>query len=132
MTPKRESMLLPAVQAYFKGQYQQHTTELPFYAHRIDLYGYSAATDCTVAVELKLRNWRRALEQALVYQLCSDYVFIAVPAATVCRVDLDELRGHGVGLLSVSGRTCVEALPAVPSSVLNPNYKAAYMAIITE
>lgn len=132
MTPKRESMLLPAVRAYFKEQYRQHTTELPFYAHRIDLYGYSAATDCTVAVELKLRDWRRALEQALVYQLCSDYVFIAVPATTAARVDLQELRAHGIGLLSVSGRNCVEALAAVPSHVLNPNYKAAYTALVTE
>ena len=131
MTPKRESMLLPAVRAYFKKQYEQHTTELPFYAHRIDLYGYSAATDCTVAVELKLHDWRRALEQALVYQLCADYVFIAVPAATAERVNLDELRVHGIGLLSVSGRKCVETLAAVPSHVLNANYKSAYTALVT-
>jgi hypothetical protein len=96
------------------------------------LYGYSAETDCTVAVELKLRNWRRAVEQALVYQLCSDYVFIAVPATTAKRIDLEELRTHGIGLLAVSGRRCVEELPAALSSVLNPHYKAAYTAIVKE
>ena len=132
MTPKRESTLLPAVRAYLKNEYRHHTTELPFYAHRIDLYGYSVATDCTVAVELKLRDWRRALEQALVYQLCSDYVFIAVPVATALRVDLDQLRTHGIGLLSVKGRKCVETLAAVPSQVLNPHYKAAYTALVTD
>lgn len=132
MIPKRESLMLPAVRKYFRPLYEQHTMELPFYDHRIDLYGYSTETDCTVAVELKLRNWRRALEQALVYQLCSDYVFIAVPATTALRVDLDELRSHGIGLLAVSGRNCVEALPAVASSVLNPHYKAAYTAIVKE
>ncbi len=132
MTPKRESLMLPAVRKYFKRQYEQHTMELPFYEHRIDLYGYSAETDCTVAVELKLRNWRRALEQALVYQLCSDYVFIAVPATTAKRVDLEELRSHGIGLLAVSARECVEELPAVLSPFLNPNYKAAYTAIVKE
>jgi hypothetical protein len=132
MTPKREALMLPAVRKYFKQRYEQHTTELPFYEHRIDLYGYSAQTDCTVAVELKLKNWRRAVEQALVYQLCSDYVFIAVPAATAKRVDLDELRTHGIGLLAVSGRKCVEELPAMLSAVLNPNYKAAYTAMVRE
>jgi hypothetical protein len=132
MTPKRESLMLPAVRKYFKSQYEQHTMELPFYEHRIDLYGYSAQRDSTVAVELKLRNWRRALEQALVYQLCSDYVFIAVPATTAKRVDLEELRSHGIGLLAVSGRVCVEELPAVLSPVLNSNYKAAYTAIVKE
>ena len=132
MTPKLESMMLPAVRAYFKQEYGQHTLELQFYEHRIDLYGYSPETDCTVAVELKLRNWRRALDQALVYQLCSDYVFIAVPATTAKRIDLQELRSHGIGLLAVSDYNCVEELPAVLSPVLNHNYKAAYISIVKE
>jgi hypothetical protein len=130
MIPKRESLMMPAVRAYFRQQYQQHTLELPFYEHRIDLYGYSPETDCTVAVELKLHKWRRAVEQALLYQLCSDYVFIAVPATTAKRVDLEELRTHGIGLLAISGRKCVEELPAVLSPVLNANYKAAYTASV--
>src|SRR5258708_38688220 len=109
--------MLPGVRRHFKRGFEQHTMELPFYGHRIDLYGYSTETDRTVAVELKLRDWRRALEQALVYQLCSDYVFIAVPASTAKRVDRDELRSHGIGLIAVSGRECVEELPAVLSPV---------------
>ena len=132
MIPNRESLMLPAVRAYLKAQYEQHALELPFYEHRIDLYGYSPATHSTVAVELKLHKWRRAVEQALLYQLCSDYVFIAVPATTAKRVDLRELRRHGIGLLAVSGCQCVEELPAVLSPVLNPNYKAAYTAIVKE
>lgn len=132
MTPKRESLMLPAVREHFKPKYGRHRLELQFYEHRIDLYGYSVETDCTVAVELKLRNWRRALEQALVYQLCSDYVFIAVPATTAKRIDLQELRSHGIGLLAVSGCKCVEELPALHSPVLNHNYKADYISIVKE
>ena len=86
----------------------------------------------TVAVELKLRKWRRAVEQALVYQLCSDYVFVAVPAATAKRIDLDEFHAYGIGLLSVTGYRCVQELPAALSEVLNPNYKAAYMTMVKE
>ena len=126
MTPKSESLMLPVVCAYFRRQYEQCEQELPFYEHRIDLYGYSPETDRTVAVELKLRNWRRAIEQALVYQLCSDYVFIAVPATTAKRVDIKELRSHGIGLIAVFEDKCIEELPAIHSPVLNPNYKAAY------
>jgi hypothetical protein len=132
MTPKRESLMLPAVRAYLQQRYDRHTLELPFYEHRIDMYGYSDQTECTVAVELKIRNWRRAVQQALVYQLCSDYVFIALPVATAKRVDLNELRNHGIGLLAVSEGDCVEELAADRSPVLNPNYKAAYMAIVRE
>lgn len=132
MTLKREAMLLPIVQAYFSSEYESRTTELPFYEHRIDLYGYSSGTERTVAVELKLRDWRRALQQALLYQLCSDFVFIAVPLATARRIDLEQLRTHGIGLLSVDDDHCVEELPAISSPVLNPHYKAQFTAMIQE
>ena len=130
MIPTRESMLLPAVQAYFRRRYTKTATEVQFYEHRIDMYGYSAKTNRTVAVELKLRNWRRALQQALVYQLCSDYVFIAVPEETARRMDLEALRVHGIGLLSVSKSRCVEQLPAHSSGVLKQRYKAVYTAMV--
>lgn len=132
MTPKLEAMLLPIVQEYLSDEYGSRATELPFFEHRIDLYGYCENTTRTIAVELKLRDWRRALQQALLYQLCSDYVFIAVPVETAKRVDLDLLREHGIGLLSIDDNRCVEQLPAVPSQVLNPNYKAQYTALIQE
>ena len=130
MIPTRESMLLPPVQRYFSHAYCKRATEVPFYDHRIDLYGYSPSTDCSIAVELKLRKWRRAFQQALVYQLCSDYVFIAVPEATAHRIDVDRLREYGIGLLSISDDRCSEDLPAASSPVLNARYKAAYRAIL--
>lgn len=132
MTPNRESLMLPAVCAHLAPQYKHYTLELPFYEHRIDLYAYSAELNRTVAVELKLRRWRRALEQALLYQLCSDYTFIAVPESTARRIDLEELRRHGIGLLSVSGPRCMEQLPAAPSLVVNPNYRAAHISIMRD
>lgn len=132
MTPNRESLMLPAVQAYVKQRYAQQAVEVPFYEHRIDLYGYSAERHSTVAVELKLRDWRRAVEQALVYQLCSDYVFIAVPEKTAQRIDRNELETYGIGLLVVSECRCVEAVPANLSPVLNSDYRDAYIGIMKE
>ena len=132
MTQTRESMLLPLVQAHFRRQYSLSATEVPFYAHRIDLYGYARKSKTTVAVELKLRDWRKALRQALVYQLCSDYVFIAVPAVTAKRVDTNLLSVHGVGLLAVSDKRCFERLAARHSTVLNPAYKARHSALVEE
>ncbi|GAG43766.1 unnamed protein product, partial [marine sediment metagenome] len=57
-----------------------------FYEYRIDLFAFSQKLDVTIAVELKLHRWRRALEQSLLYQLCADFVFIALPAPTIARV----------------------------------------------
>lgn len=128
MIPARESMMLPVVDEYIGRQYSILAREVPFFAHRIDLYGYSPATDSLLAVELKLRNWRRAFQQALVYQLCSDYVYIALPDTVVGRVERNWLQEYGVGLLSISEDVCLEELPAAPSSVLNSAYKASYRA----
>ena len=86
----------------------------------------------TVAVELKLRDWRKAFRQALVYQLCSDYAFIAVPRATARRVDIDVLAAHGVGLLAVTDKRCYETFPASLSTVLNPTYKARHSTLVEE
>lgn len=126
MIPTSENMLLPMVEEYFGALYSVQEKEVPFYDHRIDLYGYSPSSDCSIAVELKLRNWKRALQQALVYQLCSDYVYIAVPQSTAQRVDVEVLREHGIGLLSITDTNCIVALPAFPSPVVNPRYKAIY------
>src|SRR6266700_4167207 len=98
----KEKQLLKPVAKFAQEQgfcLQEH--ELPFYEYRIDLYGFSALRNSTVAFELKLANWRRALEQALLYQLCSDYVYIAMPERSAGKVDISQLRTQGIGLVSV-------------------------------
>ena len=130
MTLTRESMLIPAVHEYFRQHYSKQKTEVPFYHHRIDLFLYSPSTDRCIAVELKMRDWRRAFQQALVYQLCSDYVFIAMPEVSVKRVEIEQLGKYGIGLLSISERDCTRVLHAESSPVVNLNYRAQYAAIL--
>jgi hypothetical protein len=96
----------------------------------MDMYCYSAKEDRTVAVELKLAKWSRAVEQALLYQLCSDLVYIAMPRAVVSRIDLDVLIGHGVGLIAVGDRRCWEVLGAAPSQMVRRHYRDAYLALL--
>ena len=110
----KEKQLLKPVAKFAQEQgfcLQEH--ELPFYEYRIDLYGFSAHHNSTVAFELKLNDWRRALEQALLYQLCSDYVYIAMPERSAGRVDMAELKSQGIGLISVlESGDCSCLLPA--------------------
>ena len=107
----KESQLLPAVARFaeLKG-FGLQAVELPFYEYRIDLYGYSPKKNATMAIELKLSDWRRALHQTLLYQLCSDLVYIAMPERSAQRVEVSELRQNGVGLIAVSelgGCACI-------------------------
>jgi len=104
--------------------------EVPFYEYRIDIYGYSRRSDLTVAVELKLAKWSRAIEQALRYQLCSDIVYIAMPKDQTARVDPMILKEHGLGLIAVEQDRCREVIRAVQSRVMRKHYRNQYRELL--
>ena len=77
--------MLEPVSSYIRRKgFRKLVPEMQFYDFRMDIYGYSKSLDMTVAVELKLGNWHKAFEQTLIYMLCADIVYIAVPKET-CR-----------------------------------------------
>ncbi len=129
---KQEGLLAEPVSAYVRRKsFYKQTRELQFYEFRIDLYGFSRVRNLTVAIELKLHNWRRAIEQALLYQLCSDLVFIAVPERTIARIDDVLLREHGIGLLAVEGVSrCRQILAPSLSHVVRSHYREAYIELL--
>ncbi len=129
---RHESELLSPVAGYVhrKG-FRWQRTELPFYEYRIDLYGYSRVHSLTVAIELKLRNWKRALEQGIVYQLTADWVFAAMPRKVITTEVHDAFAGHGVGLIGVSdaGR-CVQLLLPQDSGEVRDWYRKHYISLV--
>ncbi len=132
MNFKREAALLNPVSSFAQDNtFSIQQVEMQFYNHRIDLYGFSPEKNLTVAIELKLKNWRRAYEQALLYQLCSDLVFIALPERTIHSVDKDLLAEHGLGLLSVQDKhTCNQILAPKVSNVVRKHYRDGYVSIL--
>ena len=130
----KESQLLKPVAKFAQQQgFSLQENELPFYEYRIDLYGFSAHKDSTIAVELKLTDWRRALEQALLYQLCSDYVYIAMPERSTGKVDTEELRNQGIGLISVlESGDCSCLLQATAHSEVRQFYRSTQIEFLKE
>jgi hypothetical protein len=128
----KESQLLKPVANYARRKgFCLQTAELPFYEFRIDLYGFSAQYDATVAVELKLTDWRRAVQQAMLYQLCADIVYIAMPESSVQRVDRTVLRNSGVGLIAVVGAgNCSCVLEAPAHSEVRQFYRTSQIAYL--
>jgi hypothetical protein len=116
--------------------YRAVFTEMPFYDYRIDVFAFSERLDASVAVELKLTKWKRAFEQALIYQLCADQAFVAVPKETVPRVDAGLLKQHGIGLIGVSRAggswRCRVVVPARASEVVRPHYRSDLLALLSE
>jgi len=125
----KESSLLRPVAGYIKRKgFRFQAEELPFYERSVDIYGFSKITNKTIAIELKLHKWKKAIEQAILYQLCADKSYIAMPKKYIGRVNLDLLTKYGVGLISVSdtGR-CRRIVEAEQSSVLRLGYKNSYI-----
>lgn len=127
-----EYLLSRPVAAYFRRKgFRWQVPEMQFYERRIDLYAFSQVYDLTLAVELKLHRWRYALKQALLYQLCSDLVYIALPAARVKSVHRAMLAEHGVGLVSVDANMrCHQVVPARASNVMRPRYRRKYIRLV--
>jgi hypothetical protein len=133
-TFREESALLEPVQGNFRRRgYRRQRDEVQFFEYSIDLYGYAAGLGSTMAVELKLNRWMRAFEQAIIYQLCADYVYLALPMRTVERVDKPLLKRHGIGLIGVHpGSRCVLVFDAIQSSVVMPTYRDYYVRLMQE
>lgn len=131
---KRESELLNPVRNYMASQgFRYQATEVPLFDHSIDLFTYSALMDQSIAVELKLRNWPRAFRQALLYQLCCDRSYIAVPCQTARRVDMDLLTRFGIGVYSISNDgTCEEIVEARVVGVGKSYYRDDYARMMLE
>ena len=98
--------------------------ELRFFDRGIDLYALAHEPDHSYAIELKVVDWQKALRQAAIYQLCADFCYVAMPIEHTTRVNLDNFRHAGVGLLGVylGGNFVTEVLAPKASAVKNQFY----------
>lgn len=75
-----------------------------------------------VAVELKLRDWRRGVAQAGRYRLFSERSYVALPATRVTNMVMTEARRNHVGVLAVTMRGQVSVMePAPVAGPLQPH-----------
>jgi hypothetical protein len=95
--------------------------EVPFLSKRIDIVGVQSESRQILAVEAKVRDWRKGLRQALTYRLCADEVYLALAAPYAKRADRGLLAEFGVGLMAVDGSARLE-LNAWPSQVVAPAF----------
>lgn len=124
MAYRFESELYQPVMRYFKNRsFTSQRVEAEFFDRRIDLYAFSKKLNKSVAVELKLSNWKKALNQALIYQLCSDYVYLAMPSKSMNSVEINRIKSYGVGIIAVyNSGFCKRILPAKRSKHVKKDY----------
>jgi hypothetical protein len=102
----QESELFKPVSDYFKNKGYKVRYEIRIGFCRADIVAFK--NNKTTAVELKLRDWKKAIIQAKNYQLGSNYVYLGVPlskAYNILRKAEYYIRKEGIGLLIVNEKT---------------------------
>src|SRR6266567_5423238 len=118
--PSRESELGNPVGRLFTQDSYNVGYEVPFGLKRIDLF-FWRRKGCPeiVAVELKLRDWRRAVWQAVHNRQVATVSYIALPVRTIRAVDARILRSLGLGLIGVESNEATVFLRPKQSQVFN-------------
>lgn len=111
-----EFELLGFCDQYFKDQGFLTQQEMPFLLKVADLFCFNEENGECIAVEVKIRNWRQALAQVLVYQMMADKVYIALLNEHVKSVDCNLLLSKGVGLLTVDAFGEIDLILKAPTS----------------
>lgn len=128
----RETELIPKVISW--SPERTYYREVPLFKKMMDVYAICPGDEpVTYAYELKLRNWRRALDQATHYLLAADFVYLALPKPVAIRA-VEKARPRleylGVGVLGVDGLV-EEIVKPQPSGQLLRSYKHQTMKLLS-
>lgn len=82
--------------------------------------GFIPTVSEVIAVEAKVSDWRKGAIQAKRHRSFANRVYLALAGEYLHRVQLDLLRRHGIGLLSVSNGKVVEVLESPMMPPLDP------------
>jgi hypothetical protein len=84
---------------------------------RIDIVALEEISDrplILIAIEAKIANWRKALQQAFLNLFVAEYSYVAVPEIRLQNIDRECFERAGIGLLAVNGS--VDSVLAPPLS----------------
>lgn len=115
-----EKEMAPLVVSFLRDLDLNTETEVRLLTKRIDVVGFNR--DRLIAVELKMRNWQRALVQASMYQLCADEAYVALPQALCMRLGAQPFQQLGIGILAIDG-TAKVLLPARRSRLIHKSLR---------
>ncbi|MDD5327168.1 MAG: hypothetical protein PHY02_05055 [Phycisphaerae bacterium] len=75
--------------------------EVKHYEKSIDVVSMCSNTCEIHAIEVKTKNWNRALQQAIVNLAVAEKSYVAMHSKYVHCVNIEELQENGIGLISV-------------------------------
>ncbi len=97
-----ERELYPPIKNNYKKRYNLYD-EIRLYNRIIDLLLLDKNKSKTIiAMEFKLKDWRKAFVQAFTYLLIANYVYIVLYRKNIKKVDKNLLKTNGIGLISAT------------------------------
>lgn len=96
-----EEKLFSPIKRLFSAKHYLVKREIPFNGKTIDVLVLDRKTRRLIAIELKVRKWRKALRQAAVYQLCASQVYIALWHKHLNETNKELIAKYGLGIIEV-------------------------------
>jgi len=112
--PQEESLLEPVLRLFPKKKYRRFR-EVPLGRKKIDVWCVRKTEQhIEVCVELKIKDWRKALWQAIINFQMAKQSYIALWHKYVQRAQKESalLKQYGVGLISVGPRSARIIIPS--------------------
>lgn len=95
----KEITLLRRINKYLKLEGFLYKNEITFLERRIDVIGLKEKKIFTF--ELKVKDWKKALEQAITCKICSHYVYVAFWYDYLPQ-NLKIFEEYGIGVMSIN------------------------------
>lgn len=96
----KEIDVLNQVNKYLREKGFLYKNEVKFLERKIDIVGVKNKR--VIAIEVKIKNWKKALQQAITCKLCSHYVYVAFWQRYLPK-NLSIFENYGIGIMSVNG-----------------------------
>lgn len=115
-----EKEMFSALKSYFNAKNFEVYEEVRFFSKKIDIICINKDSEEIIAVEMKVKKWKKALQQSLINQVCADKVYVAfwhenIEAIKKCR---DLFEKYGVGVLEVNS-SIIPIIPAKSSPCIH-------------
>lgn len=98
MSSQTELELENLVTEKIKNNFTYYLNQVPIQNRIVDLAAIDK-DDCLVGIEFKLKNWKRALEQAYTNRFSFNFLFICMPAKNYNPNLLLEAEKKGIGII---------------------------------
>jgi hypothetical protein len=101
---------------YFRGLLNNSNKvwfeEFEILGKRVDVVAIDLTEKHIIAMELKIKDWKKGLKQCIANQLFSNEVYLAVWHEFAHRAPIKEFKEKGVGIMAVSANTIEVLLEA--------------------